>query len=433
LVLFASLLAAPIVALGRPAPAEAADRVFFVSRSGNNADGRSWATAWNELDRIDWSVIRPGDFIVIDGGARACPSLGPGYDCGMVYNSTLSVQASGAPGAPVTIQMTRAPGRNGTVIIDGGITSWSRCGEYAAEDGPPAAPNGAGTRDTGILLNGAQWVVIDGTRWGGIEIRNHTRYGLNFSSSQHVVARYLKIHHNTDPGDANNGAAGVTQGYASQHNTLERTEIFRNGQDAVRGGGDYFTLRANYLHDHYCNHPDGLQSFVPTANGDIPDDAGEVRGLVVENNVFERIGLQAVFLGENNRHNSWNVDVTIRGNLFIGGAYGVKSKHGSSRNWVVDGNTFVGVRELAVEWCCASPGAQAPMVITNNAFVQSGEGHSAFYLPTGGGNTTFAGNCLDRAGGVAGNVSESGTARGGCGGRGTWITSGAHLAGATGP
>ncbi len=28
-------------------------RFFFVSKRGNNRDGRSWATAWNELDRIN--------------------------------------------------------------------------------------------------------------------------------------------------------------------------------------------------------------------------------------------------------------------------------------------------------------------------------------------------------------------------------------------
>jgi hypothetical protein len=41
---------------------------FHVSRAGNNTDGRSWDTAWNELDQIRWEKVNPGDTILIDGG-----------------------------------------------------------------------------------------------------------------------------------------------------------------------------------------------------------------------------------------------------------------------------------------------------------------------------------------------------------------------------
>ncbi|HEX5415272.1 MAG TPA: hypothetical protein VFZ25_06385, partial [Chloroflexota bacterium] len=41
---------------------------YFVSKLGSNGDGRSWATAWNELDQIKWNTVRPGDTIVLDGG-----------------------------------------------------------------------------------------------------------------------------------------------------------------------------------------------------------------------------------------------------------------------------------------------------------------------------------------------------------------------------
>jgi hypothetical protein len=393
----------------RPIRAAEAARTFYVSPGGSNGDGLSWAQAWRDLDDINWTAIQPGDTILLDGGPTACPALGPGYNCGIVYASTLSINKAGTSQAPITLRLASEPGRNGAVIIDGGLTQWSRCSDYASEPTPPSVPNGGGPRETGITLGSSQWIVLDGTKWGGIEVRNHTRYGLNFSSSQHVTARYLKIHHNTDPADTSNNAVGVTQGYQSQHNTLARSEIFRNGQDAVRGAGDYFTLEENYLHSHYCNHPDGVQAFVPTSNGDIPDNAGEIRGLVIRRNVFERIGLQAIFLGENAVHDSWTVDVTIENNLFLNNPYMIKSKSGRSNNWLVRNNTLYGSNKLAVEWCCASPGATSPMVVADNIIANVSEGATAFVLTTGGGATTFANNCLYRTGRRSGNFNEVGT------------------------
>ncbi len=398
--------------LTRPVDPASAARTFYVSRSGSNGDGLSWNTAWNELSRINWGAVQPGDTILIDGGDVPCPAMGPSYNCGMVYNSTLNVGKSGTQGAPITIRLANEPGRNGAAIIDGGITSWSQCSDYAPEPTPPATPNGAGTRQTGIDLGTSQWVLIDGTKWGGFEVRNHTRYGLSLDSSQNVLARYLKIHHNTDPTDTTNGAAGINGGYLSRHNTVARVEVFRNGQDGLRAAGDNFTLEESYIHDHYCNHPDGIQSFVPTSHADVPDNAGEVSGLIVRRNVFDKIGMQSIFLGENDGHNSWNVDVAIHDNLFMNTDYVIKSKHGSSRNWLIYNNTIINVADLAVEWCCASPGAQAPMTISNNIFFNVNDGRNGFYLPTGGGNTAFSNNCLHRAGRRAGNVSETGSVTG---------------------
>src|SRR5687768_7800713 len=173
--------------LFRPATSVSAARTFYVSRNGNNADGLSWNTAWNELSRINWAVVQPGDTILVDGGVTACPALGPGYNCGMTYNTTLSIGKSGASGSPITVRLASEGGRNGTAIIDGGLTNWNSCAEYASEPTPPSTGNGTAVRDTGIDLNNFQWVVIDGTKWGGFEIRNHKRYGLNLGSSQRSI------------------------------------------------------------------------------------------------------------------------------------------------------------------------------------------------------------------------------------------------------
>src|SRR5205807_1143531 len=49
----------------------AARSTWYVSKNGNNADGLSWATAWNELNQINWSVVQPGETIQVDGGSQS--------------------------------------------------------------------------------------------------------------------------------------------------------------------------------------------------------------------------------------------------------------------------------------------------------------------------------------------------------------------------
>ena len=102
-------------------------------------------------------------------------------------------------------------------------------------------------------------------------MRNHTRFGVSLGGSADVTARYLKIHHNTDPSDTTNSAAG-RDAWASSRSTTpsRRSEIFRNGQDAIARRATTSRVAENYLHDHYCNHPDGIQAFVPTSNATCP-------------------------------------------------------------------------------------------------------------------------------------------------------------------
>src|SRR5262245_32137390 len=84
-------------------------QVFYVSRRGSNGDGRTWATAWNELNQIRWSVIQPGATIYIDGGTTS-----------IQYTTTLTVGKSGTSTAPIRILRSPTAGRNGQVIFFGG-------------------------------------------------------------------------------------------------------------------------------------------------------------------------------------------------------------------------------------------------------------------------------------------------------------------------
>ena len=84
--------------------------LYYVSKNGNNADGKSWTTAWNELNQINWSVIQPGDTILLDGGTN-----------GMTYTTTLSIGKGGLQELPIAIQRATGSGHNGQVILLVGV------------------------------------------------------------------------------------------------------------------------------------------------------------------------------------------------------------------------------------------------------------------------------------------------------------------------
>jgi hypothetical protein len=76
---------------------------FFVSRTGDNSDGKTWATAWNELDQIDWSAVAPGDHIAIDAGT---------------YTTRLVPAKGGSAQGRIYLERSIEPGHNGKVTFD---------------------------------------------------------------------------------------------------------------------------------------------------------------------------------------------------------------------------------------------------------------------------------------------------------------------------
>lgn len=81
---------------------------YYVSKSGDNTNGRTWATAWNELDQIHWEYINTlqGDSIVIDGGAHR-----------MIYRKPLQVQATQSNYYPLRVSVSTEKLHNGQVVI----------------------------------------------------------------------------------------------------------------------------------------------------------------------------------------------------------------------------------------------------------------------------------------------------------------------------
>jgi hypothetical protein len=249
---------------------------YYVSRFGDNRDGLSWETAWNELDQIDWEVVDPGDTILLDGGRFE-----------MVYSSQLTVAKSGVYRMPITIRMATESGRNGQVVIFGGRSTPL---PYCHQSDYVLQTDGVGK--TGILIDSASWIVIDGTRWSGIVIHGHNEHGIELTlGSDNITMRNIEVY---DNGTAkrrglgwNPDSAGIF--FSGSNLTFERFIVHDNGQDAFQSGGgnENFLLRQSWLYNsrrhptvdesfNYCSHTDGMQIY----NG------GRQSGFLIEHSII---------------------------------------------------------------------------------------------------------------------------------------------------
>ncbi len=237
-------------------PTTLAGRNFYVSRLGNNADGQTWSTAWNELDQIPWTSLQPGDIVNLDGGSTS-----------MTYRTQMNVQRSGTATAPITVLVSTTAGRNGQVIIDGGRTNplpyWGQS-NYVFGGNPMAS---------GIWVrSGTSWVTIDGSKWRGIAIHGTNDSGIIFDDMtiHHVTVRNIEVY--------DTGAAIQSDGSSSQvpssgkwysdkpgihpnGDTLlfDRMRLLDNGEDAFQigsGGVTNLTIRSSWLFNTRLK-PDG--------------------------------------------------------------------------------------------------------------------------------------------------------------------------------
>src|SRR2546426_3693597 len=167
---------------------------WYVSLNGSNADGMSWATAWADLNRVNWSVVRSGDTIVVDGGLSTCavspydfqsPSPNPGVTCGARY-SPFTVGQNG-----VTIAASTEIGRNGTVVVDGGRDTPL---PYCQQPSYSAASGSA----YGIDFAGHSGVVIDGRHRSGIVVRG-AQYGVRMRGGGNDTLRNVELFDNGYP------------------------------------------------------------------------------------------------------------------------------------------------------------------------------------------------------------------------------------------
>jgi hypothetical protein len=288
---------------------------YFVSTKGSNADGRTRATAWNELDQIDWSRINPGDTIEIAGG---------------IYHTSMEVGRSGQPGLPIVITT------NGEqVIFDGGNPLLPYCDQANY-------PSVLG--EDGIDLEGRSYITIDGRTWSGIIIRNHRR-GINMRErTSNITVRNVEFYNNgTSKGSDTKDPSGQGVALGGSNILFERVILHDNGQDAFQVGSGVwnFVLRKAWLYNsrehptqkglsfNYCVHTDGLQIF----------DGGLQGPVTIENSIIGPSFTQGVIIGSRATVNN----VIISNTLIVANdnAGIIISEGGTSSYWTLKNVTVV--------------------------------------------------------------------------------------------
>lgn len=334
---------------------------YYVSRTGNNADGTSWSTAWNELSQINWSVIQPGDTIMVDGGSTACnapyefTTTRPGVNCGMEYDTPLTIAKSGTSTAPIIIKLSTEIGRNGTAVFFGGrgaVLPYCHQTSYTA----------TAVRQYGILVNGAYHdVVVDGSHRSGITI-NGAVQGVRIASGSGAYSLTFKQLEVFDNGSITTSSGGGyrsdSEGFslgAGKNVTIKGSIIHDNGQDGIQdetrsaGTLDGLVLDTNWIYnrrshptqagepfndlqrvgDNTCTHNDGIQLYSGGASES---------GVTVKDSLFGPLVNQGVYLGDSSLGTKWT-NVNITNSLFLAVSHNIQADlavHG----WTVDHSTL---------------------------------------------------------------------------------------------
>jgi hypothetical protein len=294
-------------------PVTTATGTYYVSRNGSNGDGRSWATAWNELNQINWTVIQPGNIIYIDGGTT-----------NMTYQTELRYGKSGTASQPIRIQRSTESGRNGQVVFFGGRSqTLPYCDQASYND-----TGSSNYREYGIFTTDHDYITIDGMGWRGIFIHGFRRSGIRIErNSTNLTFRNLEIYNNGAAQQGTNGWRPTHPGInlAGVNTTMQRLIIHDNGHDAIQSLFDMnninnFRLEQSWLYNgrmhptsgeswNWCTHTDGIQIF----------DGGVISGITITETIIGPGFTQGVMLGQTMTSNGdWaEVDnVTMRDVLF---------------------------------------------------------------------------------------------------------------------
>lgn len=234
------------------------DKWYVDKNATGNNDGTSWANAWKSFKDINWTNVKPWDFLYISGGTSQ-----------KVYNEQLLI-----PTIPVNSNLAtnytiitygRESGHNGMVIISNtnAITNY---------------PYGSG------LYVLRSYTVIDGEYNGKRRIRVTCSpdAGLELTGKvHHVVARYVELDNNGD------GYKPFTHRDCGVYVNVQSTEspllevchssIHDNWQDGFTLHGVYIEKHSRFLIHHneiYNIADDGIQT------------SGFATGLSVYNNKF---------------------------------------------------------------------------------------------------------------------------------------------------
>ncbi|MHC4253826.1 MAG: Ig-like domain-containing protein, partial [Planctomycetota bacterium] len=317
----------------------AAGATHYVSLGATGAGtGASWQDAWPELDRINWSVVRPGDTVWLDGG----PS-------GMKYRATLAPAASGVEGSPITIARSLEAGHNGRVLIAG-----DGDGNPLPAIGQSYSGAGRNYSDLGIRFSSSSsWIVIDGGDWAGIQI-----YGMrgqagvwwpdSASGSHHITLRFLDVFDCGYP-DANEGKS-IKLGDSAHHLTFEYLFLHDSMQDVVQGRGcDDVVWRRCWLYNSRPKYNQMNEVWNAGRHHDLIQihHGGRFYNWTIEDCIMGPNFNQAVFPSETSDGGTFVINMDVRNTLFIGSGSGAethpvmdKTNYAENKNWNFTNSIF---------------------------------------------------------------------------------------------
>ncbi len=334
------------------APSSPADgNVFYVATDGDDGNPGTLAQPWRTIQHAA-ETASPGDTVYVRGG---------------VYHEAVTVQVSGAEGAPITF--ASAPGE--TAILDGsGLTD---------PDGP-----------VGFHLADRSHLVIQ-----GFEIRHFTSddpdavpAGIFVSgASHHVTLQGNHIHHietQAQDGNAHGIAIYGDQAPASIHhlfiqgNELDHLKLGWSESLVLNGNVEQFQVLDNFVHNN-----DNIGIDLIGFEGTAPDPAYDrARDGLVQGNTVTNIdsGSNPAYQGERSADGIYvdgGTRITIQGNRVSRCNIGIEvaSEHANGDA------SFVTVRNNLVTWSHVTGlamggydrrrGSAFQNAIVNNTFFQN--------------------------------------------------------------
>lgn len=193
----ASLVMCSMLSVMVPLEAQAAPKSWYVSKAPSAvlSDGKSWKSAWRELDKIVWTSVLPGDTVFIDGGSSAA-----------IYSTPLQVQSRGNASGRITIRQSTEAGHSGQVILRG--------------------------QSVGIDIPNRSYISVMGSRFSGILVQNCSFAGVRVSGTGATATfNVLENIEVANCGGANSAGSGID--FSGDQLTLNQVIVHDNFQSNV--------------------------------------------------------------------------------------------------------------------------------------------------------------------------------------------------------
>jgi parallel beta-helix repeat protein len=354
-----------VLPTGTPGTPSTGPKAYFVSTTGNNADGRSWGTAWNGLNQVNWSIIQPGDTIYISGGPT-----------GATYAGGIQISKNGTASAYITIDTgANSPspaGHDGTVIFEGGRNCIRARGSYlkirnllcqhATDSGFRIQGKGIilenntirETYGQGIHVQYCTGCIVRGNRVttfpndGPGENRPYQTDGIvAYESSDTLIERnWIKLTNQYGPAHIDGIQASTQLGANHENITIQYNYVENTKNMMSNSQGIYLTqMQGNVrIVGNVVNHPNGNETVVSY----LPNTVGSPVNVFVVGNTIKCAGYRCLLVGDD--------DPVIKNNII----------------WHTGSNQLVDLRDNT---------SCNPANITNNLY----------YAPNS--SYPFAGNC----------------------------------------